>query len=70
MGKLLAVGDYVAYPSSNHLKIGRVSKINAKMIGVSKVPAGKWNDYSNKYPDDVVKLDEKEMTFYLLVNSQ
>ena len=70
LGHLIAVGDYVAYPASNALKIGRVAKINAKMIGINRVPVGRWKDYSNKYPEDVVKLDEKEMTFYLLKNAQ
>ena len=70
MGRLLAIGDYVAYPSSNQLKIGRIAKINAKMIGVNKVPVGNWKDHSNKYPEDLIKLDEQEMTFYLLKNSQ
>lgn len=70
LGKLIAIGDYVAYPYSNTLKIGRVAKINAKMIGINRVPVGRWKDYSNKYPEDIVKLDEKEMTFWLLKNAQ
>lgn len=71
LGRPLAVDDYVAYPTSNSLAFGRVIKLNNKMIKVVKVPAGKFVDSgSNKYPHDTVRLDAKDMTWYLLRNSK
>ena len=37
LGRLLKVGDCVAYPSSNSLMIGIVKKLNPKMVGVKPV---------------------------------
>ena len=69
LGRPLAIDDYVAYPTSNSLAFGRVIKLNNKMIKVVKVPAGKFVDHgSNKYPHDTVKLEAKDMTWYLLKN--
>ncbi len=70
LGRLIQLDDYVAYPSHNSLQFGKVIKLNNKMIKVIKVPTGKRLDSgSNKYPNDLVKLDDKDMTFYLLKNS-
>ncbi len=69
LGRLIEVDDFVAYPSSNSLVFGRVIKLNNKMVKVVKVPAGKFIDSgSNKYPHDCVKIDAKDMTWYLLKN--
>lgn len=71
LGRPLAIDDYVAYPTSNSLAFGRVIKLNNKMVKVVKVPAGKFVDSgSNKYPHDMVKLEPKDMTWYLLKNSK
>jgi hypothetical protein len=70
LGRLISVGDFVAYPSHNSLGFGKVVKINAKMVGVipavSKRPIHK---NTNKYPNDLVRLEEKDMTWYILKNS-
>jgi hypothetical protein len=69
LGRPLLVDDFVAYPSHNSLSFGKIIKLNNKMIKVVKVPAGRFrDDGSNKYPHDTVKLDPKDMTFYLLKN--
>jgi len=60
LGDLLSVGDYVAYPDANHLRIGVIEKLNPKMIRIK----GKY--VLQKYPDDVVKLDGPMLTAYLL----
>ena len=65
----LAVGDCVAYPSSNSLVIGVITKFNPKMIKVSQLPAGRHSWETNKYPTDLVKLDSSAVTMYLLRNS-
>jgi hypothetical protein len=66
LGRLLKVGDCVAYPYHNSLDIGRVKKLNPKMIGIAKL--GKRENYSNKYPTDLVLLDGPEVTMFLLKN--
>ena len=69
LGRLLLLDDFVAYPSHNSLSFGRVIKLNNKMVKVVKVPASKYTDNgSNKYPHDMIKLEPKDMTWYLLKN--
>jgi hypothetical protein len=63
LGRLLKIGDCVAYPDGNSLEIGLVKKINPKMIGVSRIKA-KWQ--KNKYPSDIVLLEGPEVTMFLL----
>lgn len=70
LGRLISVGDFVAYPVRNSLQFGKVMKINPKMVGV--IPAvSKYPIYgnTNKYPDDLVRLDAKDMSWYILKNS-
>lgn len=69
LGHLIALNDYVAYPAHNSLEFGKVVKLNNKMVKVLKVPVGKYPKESNKYPVDMVRLDAKAMTWYLLKNS-
>lgn len=69
LGRLLKVGDCVAYPSSNTLIIGVIKKINPKMVGVSELGKKKWGSAKNKYPMDCVLLEGSEVSMYLLKNS-
>ena len=70
LGRVLVVDDFVAYPDRNTLAFGKVTKINPKMIGVAKVSkGGSWRSATNKYPDDLVRLDAQDMTWWLLKNS-
>jgi hypothetical protein len=70
LGRVINVGDFVAYPSHNSLQFGKVMKLNTKMVGVipavSKRPV-KTN--TNKYPEDLVRLEASDMTWYILKNS-
>lgn len=68
LGRELAVGDAVCYPSHNSLYIGTVTKLNPKLVGVTAVGT-KWKSQSNKYPSELVKLDNADLTFYVLQNS-
>ena len=71
LGREINLDDFVAYPSHNSLAFGQVIKLNNKMVKVVKVPAGKYIETgSNKYPHDMVKLEPKDMTWYLLKNSK
>jgi hypothetical protein len=70
LGRVISVGDFVAYPTRNSLEFGKVMKLNNKMVGV--VPAvSKYKIYgnTNKYPIDMVRLDPQDMTWYILKNS-
>jgi hypothetical protein len=69
LGRLLKVGDCVAYPGSNMLIIGTVKKLNPKMVGVTRLGKEGWGP-SNKYPQDCVLLDGPEVTLYLLKNGK
>lgn len=69
LGRTLLIGDCVAYPNSNSLEIGTIKKLNPKMIKVKRLGSqSKWGE-SNKYPQDVVKLEGAEVSMYLLKNS-
>ena len=70
LGRVINVGDFVAYPTRNSLEFGKVMKLNNKMVGV--VPAvSKYKIYgnTNKYPIDMVRLDPQDMTWYILKHS-
>ena len=65
----LTLGDFVAYPAGNHLNFGRVVKLNAKMVKVEEIVAtsSKWAAPThNKYPRDIVRLEQTAMLFYML----
>lgn len=62
LGNLLAIGDYVAYPESNALRVGTIEKLNPKMLRIKGL--SRWTVH--KYPNDVVKLDGPTLTAYLL----
>lgn len=66
LGRTISIGDFVAYPASNQLCLGKITKINPKMVKVLKLPKAKA-DY-NKYPDDVVRLEASDMTWFMLKN--
>ena len=67
LGRLLKMGDCIAFPSGNSLMIGVVKKINPKMIGVGKLGKSSWA--CNKYPQDCVLLEGPDVSMYLLKNS-
>lgn len=69
LGHVIELNDYVAYPNHNALEFGKVVKINPKMVKVVRVTAKKNAKEQNKYPADMVKLEAKYMTWYLLNNS-
>lgn len=60
LGRVLNVGDYVAFPDSNIMKLGKIVKLNPKMIKIE----GRWG--VNKYSKDTVKVDGPDLTMYLL----
>lgn len=66
LGQEIAVDDFVAFPVSNGLMMGRVTKLNPKMIKVTKIPAGKWGGTWNKYPEDIVKIESSLASLYCL----
>lgn len=66
LGREIKLGDFVAFPQSNSLEVGKITKLNPKMIKVLKLPKAK-SDF-NKYPYDVVKLEQSDMTWFMLKN--
>jgi hypothetical protein len=71
LGRAIALDDFVCYPNSNNLDIGKVVKITPKMVLVSRIPDSyrKWGGESRKYPCDLVLIEGKEVTMYILRNS-
>ncbi len=69
LGRIINMGDCVAYPSGNSLIIGVVRKLNPKMIGVRKIGKNGWASEKNKYPVDCVKLEGPEVTMFIIKHS-
>lgn len=63
LGRLLSVGEYVAYPDSNNLLLGIIVKLNPKMVKVKPLSKS-WE--VNKYPYDTLKVEGPDLTWYLL----
>lgn len=66
IGKVLTVGDIVAYPDSNHLEIGQIVKLNPKKLTITCIEQGKKTFRRIKFPSDLVKLEGLELTVFLL----
>lgn len=64
LGRVLEVGDFVAYPDSNMMKMGKIDKLNQKMVRVTT--GREWRSTVNKYPEHTVKLEGPDVTMYLL----
>lgn len=67
LGNNIKVGDIVAYPDHNHMKIGVVQKLNPKMINVTAI-GRKYVD--RKYPSELLTVDDPKITMYVLKNSK
>ena len=59
LGRILKVGDCVAYPDGNSMRIGKIDKLNAKMIRIA-------TGTLHKYPKDTIKLEGPDLTLYFL----
>lgn len=70
LGRRLALESMVAYAHGNSLNIGKIVKLNPKMIGVQRVSNEKWGrSTANIYPHDMVLLEGADVTFYILKHS-
>lgn len=69
LGQDLAIDDCVTFPAHNSLVVGKVIKLNNKMVKVQKVGNTKYSMEWNKYPEDLIKLDSSVVTLYLLKNT-
>lgn len=69
LGRELVVGDAVAFPHHNELYVGKIAKINPKMLTITSIDirhrAWSNSDY-RKYPSETVRLDDVDLTVYLL----
>lgn len=66
-GQELLVDDCVVYPASNTMQVGKVIKLNPKMVKVQSLGKKGWRGHeSNKYPTEIVKVQGTEVTMYLL----
>jgi len=64
LNRVLVVGDYVAYPDSNCMKMGKIDKLNQKMVRITT--GREWRSTVNKYPKDTVKLEGPDLVMHLL----
>jgi len=69
LGKEIDLNDIIAFCQNNSLSIGKIIKINPKMIKVEKLNNNlKYKSSYNKYPKDVVKIDQQEGILFILKN--
>lgn len=70
LGRKLGLDSMVAYAHGNGLHIGKVVKLNPKMIGVQRISNERWGrSEANIYPSEMVLLEGSDVTFYILKNS-
>lgn len=76
LGRDICVDDYVAFPQSNQLMIGKVAKLSNKMLIIEAVVKNRVNRYGDrivtyrKYPKDSVIVDrDAGLTMYVMRNS-
>jgi hypothetical protein len=67
LGQELKVDDCVAFADSGTMFIGKIKKLNPKLITITKL-GGKWSFTARKYPGDIVRLETELVTLYLLKN--
>jgi hypothetical protein len=71
LGRELQVGDYVALPVGNHLRVGRVAKLTPKMVRVEQlVVKSQWSATWLKYADDLVVVEGPGVTMLVLKASK
>jgi hypothetical protein len=63
LGRILSLGECVAYPDGNVLLLGTIVKLNPKMLKIKPLSKS-WE--VNKYPNDTLKVDAPDLTWYLL----
>lgn len=72
LGRLINLDDFVATSHHNTLTVGKITKLNPKMVQV-KIIDPALNYYngrsSNKYSNDVIIVDRSDVSLYLLKNS-
>ena len=67
LGRDITIDCIVAYSSGNMLEIGKVTKLNPKMVKVIPIGPRGWRDSeTNKYPSEMVVLEGADVTMYLL----
>lgn len=67
LGNNIKVGDIVAYPDHNNMRIGTITKLNPKMVNIKPINF-KWTD--RKYPSELLVVDDPKITMYVLKNSK
>ena len=74
-GYNLAEGDFVVYSVQNLFQVGRIMKITAKKIRIAGYDYTTKNWRTGeiqgdlKYPNDVLKVSQQDVTMYLLKKS-
>jgi hypothetical protein len=69
LGRALSIDSCVAYPESNYLSIGKVVKMNPKMVKIARLGKG-FSSSVNKYPSETVIIDSAALSMYLLKSSK
>lgn len=64
LDRRVAVGDTVAYTQANCLHIGKVTKLTAKRVQVTRI--GDYNWTSLQLPKTFIKLNEADIMTWLL----
>ena len=70
----IVLDDFVTFPQSNGLMIGKVIRLSNKMLIIEAVVSKKMKRYTKetyrKYPADAIKLNlDASLTMYLIRNS-
>lgn len=72
LGKEILLDDVVAFCTHNNMKIGKVTKLNAKMIKVKELrkSTSRWDTSEhNKYSNDVIVINGPDAMLYVLAKT-
>lgn len=69
IGQILELDLCVAYPDGNSLQLGKIVKMNPKMVKLARL-GGSYKSTVNKYPKDTIIVDSSALSMYLLRSSK
>ena len=65
-GHLLALDDVVIYPATYELRLGKIVKLNHKMIKLARLQGSDWRKQILVYPNNCLLANEQDVTMFLL----
>lgn len=66
IGVEIEIGKPIAYSQNSSFYFGIVEKFNPKMVKIKRVNRNWQSEFINRYPSDILMVDEKMFTLKML----